>query len=92
MFDVDGNNVSGMYSSMTLIIHDDEEEVPSYIRPRVSTSRAVPFDTRSRTAHREKKSPGRRGVRNPRRASLPTVREACERSATSISRETDRAD
>ena len=31
MFDVDGNNVSGMHSSMTLIIHDDEEEVPSYI-------------------------------------------------------------
>ena len=31
MFDVDGNNVSGMYSSMTLIIHDDEEEVRSYI-------------------------------------------------------------
>ena len=31
MFDVDGNNVPGMYSSMTLIIHDDEEEVPSHI-------------------------------------------------------------
>ena len=31
LFDIDGSNVSGMYSSMTLLIHDDEEEVPSYI-------------------------------------------------------------
>lgn len=31
LFDVDGSDVSGMYSSMTLIIHDDEEEVPTYI-------------------------------------------------------------
>lgn len=31
LFDVDGSNVSGMYSSMTLIIHDDEEEVPTYL-------------------------------------------------------------
>ena len=29
--EVDGSLVAGMYSSLTLIIHDDEEEVPEYI-------------------------------------------------------------
>ena len=28
---VDGSQVAGVYSTMTLIIHDDEEEVPTYI-------------------------------------------------------------
>ena len=29
--EIDGSSVSGMYSSMTLIMHDDEEEEPTYI-------------------------------------------------------------